>query len=124
MPRTYRFLVLAAGLAALAVLGFSGSVSAVGDRDVSKDRKGRVDAQGDPLPEGAVGRLGSVRLRHAGAVHRLAFLGTGQALASLGEDNVFHLWETATGKELRRLVLDLPRAMPANPECTTSWFNE
>src|SRR5438045_9512247 len=60
----------------------------------------RTDRHGDPLPEGALSRLGTVRLRHAGRVSQLAFLGQGKALASLGDDHVYHVREPATGREL------------------------
>src|SRR5690349_11605688 len=67
-------------------------------------RPGRTDRHGDPLPEGALSRLGTVRLRHAGKVNQLAFLAGGRVLASLGEDNVYHVWEAATGRELYRFA--------------------
>ena len=61
----------------------------------------RFDQLGDPLPPGAVARLGSSRLRHAGQVYSLAFAPDGKTLASGGADRMVRLWETATGKELR-----------------------
>jgi WD40 repeat protein len=71
----------------------------------SEVKQGPVDRFGDPLPEGAVARLGTVRLRHSAAVARLAFIGDGRNLASLGEDNYFHLWNAASGKEISRFAL-------------------
>jgi hypothetical protein len=45
-----------------------------------------VDLYGDPLPEGAVARLGSVRLRHPG-LKDFAFLADGRTVVTVGEDH-------------------------------------
>jgi hypothetical protein len=45
-----------------------------------KDGAARTDALGDPLPEGAVGRLGTVRFRHAGQVMFLVSAPTSKVL--------------------------------------------
>jgi RNA polymerase sigma factor (sigma-70 family) len=62
------------------------------------------DLHGDPLPEGALARMGTVRWRHGGAVVSVAFAADGKSLASASHDGTFRLWEAATGKELRRFT--------------------
>jgi WD40 repeat protein len=60
-----------------------------------------VDLYGDPLPEGAVARLGSIRLRHGSMVSRLAVSPDGKTLATW-TGSTLSLWELPTGKLLRR----------------------
>src|SRR5262249_6387290 len=57
---------------------------------------------GDPLPRGAVTRLGTVRLREGAEIYGIAYSGDGKTLASAGQDRVVRLWDAETGKELRR----------------------
>lgn len=60
----------------------------------------RTDLQGDPLPEEALARLGTVRLRHNWAQH-LVFAQNGQTLYSQGENEI-GVWDLGTGKERQR----------------------
>jgi RNA polymerase sigma factor (sigma-70 family) len=62
--------------------------------------KERTDAAGDPLPKGALLRLGSVRLRHNGNVNLARFTPDGKTLISQGMDGV-RTWDVATGKPIR-----------------------
>src|SRR5207249_2052756 len=62
--------------------------------------KAGTDAYGDPLPPGAVGRLGSVRFRHGATISYLAYSADGKKLASFGHDEFFRVWEASTGKKL------------------------
>jgi RNA polymerase sigma factor (sigma-70 family) len=58
----------------------------------------RLDLHGDPLPEGAVARVGTLRLFHGGDLTALAYARDGKTLASCAYG--IRLWDTATGKEL------------------------
>jgi WD40 repeat protein len=58
------------------------------------------DCHGDPLPPGAVARLGTVRFRHTDGVCRLAYAPDGSRLATLGRDRTLRVWEAATGRLL------------------------
>jgi WD40 repeat protein len=63
----------------------------------------RPDAFGDPLPPGALARLGTVRLRHGALVSAVAYAPDGSFVAAGGQDRTIRLWEPATGKELATL---------------------
>src|SRR5262245_7032898 len=65
--------------------------------------KARLDAAGDPLPEGVRLRLGNLRFRTAGDVRTVAFAPDGQILAVAGADRLIRFWDPSTGKELRTL---------------------
>jgi RNA polymerase sigma factor (sigma-70 family) len=64
----------------------------------------RAQEPEDPLPLGAVARLGSARLRHEGAVRALAFAPGGKQLASASADKSLRVWDATTGKEVRRFT--------------------
>ncbi len=67
------------------------------------ERRTRPEPPPDPLPPGAVGRLGSARLRHAAGVRAIAFAPDGRTLVSGGWDNTIRFWDLATGRERDRL---------------------
>lgn len=60
-----------------------------------------TDLHGDPLPSGAVLRLGTVRFRHAQTVTTVVFSPNGKTVATGGYDESIRLWDAATGKPIR-----------------------
>jgi len=72
----------------------------------------RTDALGDPLPEGALFRLGTLRLQPKERVERLAFVPGGKLLASAearqfgSQEGIVRLWEAATGREVGHFPAD------------------
>jgi WD40 repeat protein len=74
--------------------------SALGDENTSKER---TDLYGDPLPPGALARLGTTRFRHSTWVHAVACSPDGKLVVS-GDLKVVRLWDAATGKEVRQFV--------------------
>jgi WD40 repeat protein len=67
-----------------------------------KTNQPHLDLYGDPLPEGAIARLGTVRFRHGNYITWLAFIPDRKQIISHGYDAI-RMWDTATGKEIRRL---------------------
>lgn len=63
-----------------------------------------VDCYGDPLPRGAIARLGTTRFRQSGAVWALAYSPDGKLLASTDHTSKISLWNVATGKVVRHFL--------------------
>ena len=59
----------------------------------------QVDALGDPLPPGALARLGTVRLRHTDIVTGVGCAPDGSFVAAASQDGTVRLWNPSTGKE-------------------------
>jgi WD40 repeat protein len=66
--------------------------------------KPRLDLQGDPLPAGALARMGSNRLRHLSEVQCLAVSPDGKTVATAGQEEGIWLWDAATGAERGRIT--------------------
>ncbi len=63
----------------------------------------RKDLYGDPLPQGAKVRLGTLRLRHQSMTASAVFTRDGKtAIVGDGDGNIVY-WDVAAGKEVRRL---------------------
>lgn len=82
-----------------------------GDDSEDEGRLGRplsrtgaqTDLDGDRLPDGAVCRFGTTRLRHGGVLRGMHFALSGKLLVSFGWDEEVRVWDVGTGKERWRL---------------------
>jgi RNA polymerase sigma factor (sigma-70 family) len=97
---------VSAGAYRLAASGHrpDGGAKPSADPPPAEGRQPRADPFGDPLPEGAVARLGMLRFRPGGHVNSVAFTPDGKQLVSHGYWSGVNVWDAATGKELRRLT--------------------
>ncbi|MBI3822179.1 MAG: PQQ-binding-like beta-propeller repeat protein [Planctomycetes bacterium] len=68
----------------------------------------KLDGAGEPLPAGAVARLGSTRFRHAGAVGFVGYSGDGKILITSSGESSLRFWDAKTGKEIRRIDMPMP----------------
>jgi WD40 repeat protein len=67
----------------------------------------RTDLYGDPLPPGAVARLGTVRWRSADEIGGMAFLPDGKHLVT--DSDTMSVWDLSTGRVVRTVG---PRSLP------------
>lgn len=65
----------------------------------------RVDLYGDPLPPGAIARLGTIRYRHNGWYKRIAFLPDNATFVVGTANNTIRLWDVASGRPVREIAL-------------------
>src|SRR5262245_46197956 len=70
--------------------------------DPHKGNRPRLDAHGDPLPEGAIARLGTVRFRHGYLHSGLAFSADGKSIVASDYYGGVQIWDAADGRELRK----------------------
>jgi WD40 repeat protein len=75
--------------------------AALGDDD---PKKARTDHYGDPLPLGAVARMGSTRFRHAG-LSDFVFRDGSKTILTSGSDRVLRFWDLASGKPTGKVEL-------------------
>ena len=66
--------------------------------------KARLDLYGDPLPEGAVARIGTTKLRHSGMVTSLAYSTDGRTISVATADRRIRVWDPKVGKQIGQLA--------------------
>src|SRR2546421_737714 len=86
----------------------------------------RLDSLGDPLPAGALTRLGKMRMRQPGPITGIVYTPDGKTLLTAESpggtsETVVCIWDIATGKEQGRINLrQLSTSCPAlSPDGTT-----
>ena len=88
---------------------FLNAVDQGGGRDVGPSRnhastdQTHRDSNGNSLPDGAIGRLGSLHLHPGGDVSDVRFAPNGRLLASSNAEGVIGIWDAKTGQLIREL---------------------
>src|SRR5262249_6803197 len=100
---TLRWYIVNGLIGAVILLTGPGSAHEVGPK---KPPEARLDPQGDPLPEWAMFRLGTVRYRQTGYVSTMAMTSDGRTLALNNNQGSASLIDAATGKEIRKITGD------------------
>jgi WD40 repeat protein len=107
-PRLAAALILAvglvasgAGLVARHIPAAAPPAASASEESPAERERVRTDADGDPLPPGALLRLGSARLRHAGLSEDMIFSADGKTLTTTGYDHVVRTWDVADGRLVR-----------------------
>src|SRR5436190_1292179 len=90
----------------LVCLGLASILATLATSSVcAQERAARVDRHGEPLPPGALARLGTLKWQQKTGVTAVAFSPDGKTLAagSGPADGSIYLRDSATGRVLRRL---------------------
>jgi WD40 repeat protein len=74
----------------------------------------RTDLLGDPLPDGALARIGTLRFRHGVAIASVAYALDGKSVAIRESDGSVCIWDAATGRQILRIPQD--GVLPAQEE--------
>lgn len=77
--------------------------------DFPGNLNGTVDSVGDPLPEGAIARLGTIRLGHPSAITAAAFSPHADQVATAGQS--IRIWSLPDGRPLREFALPRSRVL-------------
>ena len=96
----------------IALLGVSGLLVLFGGAAAPAGENGN---RAVPLPEGALARVGTLRLRHNSGIQFLSFLADGRSLVSISEDDACAAWDTTTGRGLRWLQARIPSGTARAP---------
>jgi WD40 repeat protein len=115
--------VVSVGFAAAAVVGI-GLAAFTGPTDspnsdpnslpVTTAAAEKTIVDDDPLPPGALARMGSSRFHHGSNIHRLTVSTDGKWVISYGSHTGYRVWDLATGKE------QVPVGMPDEAHFPTS----
>src|SRR5438128_10352704 len=101
--RVNRLLVLLLAMAMLGIVTISGQQTSVGQAPPAQapmaEEKAK-DVFGDPLPEGAKARMGTVRWRHPAPITFVGFAAKQKHLLTACADGFFRVWDVASGKEI------------------------
>jgi RNA polymerase sigma factor (sigma-70 family) len=101
---------------ALAMVGMAGYRLAALDTDSHEQARSqpfqanarvphlKSDLYGDPLPEGAVARMGSIQWRHPG-LSSFVFLEGGKSVLTAGTDRTLRFWDVASARLVRTVQL-------------------
>ncbi len=83
---------------------------ASGNRQPAEKQKSqpRMDLYGDPLPEGAIARMGTTRFHYSEP--RVAFSSDSKSLIVVDKEGVVHRCDVASGKEIEKRQIVLPKA--------------
>lgn len=90
------------GIAALQPVSLANQ-AAESEKPADRAPEKKLDLFGDPLPDGALARMGTVRWRHPAPITFVGFTGKGKQLLTASTDGLYRVWDVDTGKELRRL---------------------
>jgi WD40 repeat protein len=87
----------------------------------------KLDQYGDPLPQGALLRIGTVRLRTGARIESLAFSADGKRMVTATRLTGMRVWEVASGRELRSFTDagEHVRGLAVSPDgCRVAFVND
>jgi len=100
------------------------AVGAVADTPAKPDEGKGTDLHGDPLPPGAILRIGTVRFRHGQPITFVGFGADDKTIVSASMDGTVRIWERDTGKEIRRIGTLNPRGEVMNDDPSVFIFGD